>query len=113
MAMREQRDMSIHSTDFCNNSIGANADFERRFTARAAIAKNRPVRVRLSDFLRRESFVLTVIPLHKITVYRRNRTKTGELAGFTRSLKRAGQNQCKFFFRDNRLQQSGDPSTVL
>jgi hypothetical protein len=67
----------------------------RRLTARASIPEGQRVRRNLVDLVRRQSFVLAVVPLDQVGVDHCLIAEAGQLAGLSCSLHRAAQNEPK------------------
>jgi hypothetical protein len=67
----------------------------RRLAARASIPEDQPARRNLTDLLRRQSLVLTVVPLDQVGVDHCLIAEAGQLAGLSCPLHRAADNKPK------------------
>src|SRR5208283_1052463 len=54
--------------DTLNDSVGPRADLFRRFSPRAAVAKQIPAWVHSKNFGRSQCFVFPVVPLHQVRI---------------------------------------------
>src|SRR5215475_8299461 len=113
MAMCKQGYVSLCGAGFGNNPIDPRADLLRRLPARAAVAKNHPVRSFRMNLLWRKPFVLPIVPLHQIALDMRAFAEPRQLAGLACPVERAGQDESERFFGENRPQKSRSRAPVL
>src|SRR5262245_36681878 len=113
MAMCKQGDVSLCGAGSSDNPIGPRADLFWRLSAWAAIVKNHPVRSFRMNLLWRKPFVFPIVPLHQIALDMRTFAESRKLAGFACPVERAGQDESKRFFGENRPQKSRIRAPVL
>src|SRR5215469_13333090 len=100
----EQRHVASGCTGSGYHPIHPRAHFLRLLATGASIAKQQPARRPLVDLLGRYALIFAVVPLSKIEVDDRDRTETCQLAGFTRSLHRAAEDERKHLLGEHRSQ---------
>src|SRR5262245_36796372 len=80
MAARENQHVAIDRTQMSYHFIRARADFSRRFSVRAAVAKQFPRRIALVYFRCSTSFVITIVPFKQIRICRGPGSEPGQFA---------------------------------
>src|SRR5262245_12845120 len=99
--------------NFGDNPIDPRADLFWRLPARAAIAKNHPVRPFRMNLLWRKPLVLPIVPLHQIALDMRTVAESRELAGFAGPLQRTGQNQREGLLGENGLEKPRSRTSLV
>ena len=125
LAVREQRDITHHSPESCDQAIRPRADLRGRFSVRAAIAKDLPIRTFLSNILGMAALILAVVPLLSIGFDFRLVGSPGQLACRNGSLSRTckdaieargghpGPQPTRLIFTMRRKRQIGAPRMPL
>ncbi len=84
--MTEEDDPAFEPAQTGDAPVGSGTDIRDRFSPRAAVAEQVPVRPLLADLRRRQAFVPAVVPLEQVRVELGLLPEPGELAGPLRPL---------------------------
>ena len=95
VAMGEERDISSQRPKAKNEPISASGDLRGRFTVRAAVAEEIPVRSRLQNVRGELTFVVAIVPLRQVRFDFGRGSQPGQFTRSSGALPRAGQHPIK------------------
>src|SRR6516165_9198725 len=107
MAMRKDCDVRIQLPNSCDYSVGPEPNLFGGFPARTRMSPDRPSRNLLLDLFRRDSFVITVVPLHQIGTGFDPGAQACEASSLECSLQRAAQDFSQGHSVKDRQEETG------
>jgi hypothetical protein len=113
MAMSKERDIPIDPPSSCDHPIGSLADLLRRFAPRTSIPEKQPAGHSLLDLLRRQSFILAIVPFEQIGIDRCIVDKPCQLEGFPCPSQRTDEHKRKSLLGEDRLKPLGKMPPII
>src|SRR5215216_528133 len=98
MSARKNQYIGVERADTRNNTIGTRANLFRRFSVRATIAKQFPIRSCGVDLCRSQTFVVAVVPFDQITIDFSYGSKARQFTSSKSALQWAGQDSREIGF---------------
>ena len=113
VSVGKERHVALDGARPGDHAIHARADLRRCLAARASVAEDQPPRRACVDLRRRQGFVLPVVPLDQIGINDSGAAEARQLAGLSRALQGADENERERLLGQYGANAPGQPAPVV